>query len=215
MQGAPLSLAAVQRIFPSTISNMGAVMAATPACLPRLATRAPVLGLAIALGACSYMPEAPDIGLSRMFPTFLPPTSVMTSDALTVQRVRGGNPPVEPLLPESGNVWPAVEAPRPTLLGNADEAMRNIPAYSPALVQGAPPARSPVPTPGVTEPRSPVGDVSPPARRTVSPAPPVRPANLSGPANTGPIGGGAVIRDGNVETWIGPDGRTNTRIVTP
>ena len=30
---------------------------------------------------------------------------------------------------------------------------------------------------------------------------------------TGPQGGGAVVRDGNVETWIGPDGRTSTRIV--
>lgn len=189
-------------------------MAATSARLPSFAKRAPVLALALSLGACSYMPEMPDIGMSSLFPTFMPPTSVMTSDALTVQRVRGANPEVEPLLPESGNVWPAVEAPRPTLLGSADEAMRNIPTYSPELVQGAPAARSPVPTPGVTQPRSPVGDVSPPARRTVSPAPAVRPANLSGPASS-IVGGGAVIRDGNVETWIGPDGRTNTRIVTP
>ena len=29
------------------------------------------------------------------------------------------------------------------------------------------------------------------------------------------VGGGAVIRDGNVETWIGPDGRTQTRVVPP
>lgn len=188
-------------------------MAAIPAYLPRLAARAPLLALAVALGACSYLPAAPDIGLSGLFPSFLPPTSVESSDALTVQRVRGRNPQVEPLLPEEGNVWPAVEAPRPTLLGNADEALRNIPSYSPALIQGVPPARSPVPTPGVSEPRSPVGDVSPPGRRTVSPAPALRPTNAL--ANAGPIGGGAVIRDGNVETWIGPDGRTSTRIVTP
>jgi hypothetical protein len=26
------------------------------------------------------------------------------------------------------------------------------------------------------------------------------------------VGGGAVIRDGNVETWIGPDGQARTRV---
>jgi hypothetical protein len=26
-------------------------------------------------------------------------------------------------------------------------------------------------------------------------------------------GGGAVIRDGNVETWIGPDGQARSRVV--
>jgi hypothetical protein len=28
-------------------------------------------------------------------------------------------------------------------------------------------------------------------------------------------GGGAVVRDGNVETWIGPDGQARSRVVTP
>jgi hypothetical protein len=27
------------------------------------------------------------------------------------------------------------------------------------------------------------------------------------------VGGGAVIRDGNVETWIGPDGQARSRVV--
>jgi len=207
----------VQRIFKSISSNTGAVMAAaTPARLPRLALRLPLLALALSLGACSSLP---DVGLSRrlsgLFAPFMPPTSVMSSEALTVQRVRGGNPEVEPLLPESGNVWPEPEAARPTSLGNADEAMRNIPTWTPSLIQGSPPARSPVPTPGVSDARSPVGDITPPARRTLSPAPPIRPPNLSGPSNPGQTAGGAVIRDGNVETWIGPDGRANTRIVTP
>ena len=173
------------------------------------AARAPLLALALTASACSYLPEVamPDLGVSNMFASFSGPSTAVTSDALTVQRVRGGNPNVEPLLPESGNVWPEAEAPRPTLLGSPDEAMRNIPIYNPALIQGVPAARSPVATPGVPQGPSPVGDVSPPGRRTVSPVTSIGRAG-------GLTGGGAVIRDGNVETWIGPDGRASTRIVT-
>jgi len=187
-------------------------MAATTAYVSRRlhrAARAPLLALALSASACSYLPEVamPDLGVSNMFASFSGPSTAVTSDALTVQRVRGGNPNVEPLLPESGNVWPEAEAPRPTLLGSPDEAMRNIPIYNPALIQGVPAARSPVATPGVARGPSPVGDVSPPGRRTVSPVTSIGRAG-------GPTGGGAVIRDGNVETWIGPDGRASTRIVT-
>jgi hypothetical protein len=186
-----------------------------PPGLVRLAARAPLLALALTAGACSSGSSVlPSFVLDDLFPAFMGPTRIASTDSLTVQRVRGADPTVEPLLPESGNVWPEAEAPRPTQLGSADEAMRNIPAYSPALIQGAPPARSPVPTPGVNDGRSPVGDVRPPGVRSVSPAPAVRPAGSSRANSMAPTGGGAVIRDGNVETWIGPDGRATTRIVT-
>jgi hypothetical protein len=225
-------------------------MAALPANhLPRLA-RAPLLALALAAGACSTPTvltpgeggAAVDTGLGGLFMPFMGQRNVVGSDSLTVQRVRGANPTVEPLVPEAGNVWPVAEGPRPSLLGNPEEAMRNIPSYSPELIQGSPPARSPVATPGVPRgssspppgalsglpaqsqvPGLPPGDMSPPGARSegrVMTSPSGRMVTGTGSAGrvtgfTSPTGGGAVIRDGNVETWIGPDGRTSTRIVPP
>lgn len=178
--------------------------------------------------------------LDGIFAPFSGPTNIVQSDALTVQRVRGRNPEVEPLTPEPGNVWPEGEAPRPTLMSGPDEAMRNIPSYAPSLIEGAPPARSPVPTPsrrGSSGPPPGPAALTDPMRSPASSPPPLSPpgAPLEGRAMVDPagrpaigtggtprvrgftqpgIGGGAVVRDGNVETWIGPDGRTSTRIVT-
>lgn len=205
----------------------------------------PALGLALLMGACS----SPDIGFqetawSPLEASWLPFSSnraMVASDSLTVQRVRGVQPEIAALTPEPGDVWPGPEAPRPTLLSGPEEAMRNIPEYRPSLIQGAPPARSPVPTPGIPGSGSPGGlEPAPPAYepratapRPVAPPPPPRaegqvitdpsgrPAVTTGQAGrvrgvTQPgVGGGAVIRDGNVETWIGPDGRTQTRVVPP
>lgn len=199
----------------------------------------PALGLVLLLGACSVGNDVTDaVGAS-----FSGGTTAVASDSLTVQRVRGTMPEVAPLVPEPGNVWPAQEAPRPTLMGSPDEAMRNIPEYRPSLIQGSPPARSPVPTPAPGARRPGEGaslDTLPPPGRpprfetlppvaTPSPGRPAegqvmidpsgRPATVTGEAGrirgvTQPgQGGGAVIRDGNVETWIGPDGRTQTRVV--
>ena len=159
-----------------------------------------------------------------------------------MQRIRGANPEFAPVAPEAGNVWPAQEGPRPTLLGSPDEAMRNIPEYTPQLIQGAPPARSPISGPpergvpgassATTPPPAPTQ--APPAARAQLPTTPPpspraegrvltdpsgRPATSTGQAGnvqgfTQPgVGGGAVIRDGNVETWIGPDGQARTRVV--
>lgn len=194
---------------------------------------APAAGLLLLLGACSTG------AMEDAWTPFSGGTPVAVADSLTVQRVRGQSPEFVPVMPETGNVWPDPEPERPTLLGGPDEAFRNIPEYRPSLIDGAPPARSPVPTrPGsgaALETLPPPGQpqsfqASPPPPRT--PAPPPRsavgqvttdpsgrPAIITNEAGrvrgvTQPgIGGGAVIRDGNVETWIGPDGRTTTRVV--
>jgi hypothetical protein len=248
-----------QRTFVRNLSNTGAEMAAAPTTtrsgrlgtpLARSALRAPVLGLALLAAACSNptvssVGESISAGLDQIWSPFMGPTNVVASNSLTVQRVRGGNPEVEPLVPEAGNVWPAEEAPRPTLMGGPDEAMRNIPDYRPSLIEGSPPASSPIPTPG-DRPVARRGSSTPPAALGApgefarSPANPAAPGSQSPPPPrlegralttpsgravsgtggtprvqgvTGPTGGGAVVRDGNVETWIGPDGRTSTRIV--
>lgn len=200
--------------------------------------RLPVLGLALLAAGCS------DGGMgSSLWSPFMGPTNVVASDSLTVQRVRGTNPAVEPLVPEAGDVWPAQEAPRGDL-SNPDEAMRNIPVYRPSLIDGAPAASSPVATPGDRPARrpgssTPPGSLGPPGAFLSTPAP-VRPPGAASPPSprlegraltspsgqsvtgtggtprvqgyTGPGGGGAVIRDGNVETWIGPNGQSSTRI---
>lgn len=216
--------------------------------------RTPMLALALLAGACSgpvdfgSVGESITAGVDSLLTPFTGGRNLVTSDALTVQRVRGRNPEVEPLTPEPGNVWPEGEAQRSGLMGGPEEAMRNIPEYRPSLVEGAPAARSPVPTPGVDPaprrgrrgsaglPAEPAGLTTPP-RSPATPAAPLSPPppRLEGQALTDPsgrpaigtggtprvrgvtqpgIGGGAVLRDGNVETWIGPDGRTHTRIVT-
>lgn len=197
---------------------------------------APALGLVLLLGACSASPSA-------LLSSAADGGGAVASESLTTQRVRGTPPEVAPLLPEPGNVWPEQEAPRPTLLSGPDEAMRNIPEYRPSLIEGSPAARSPVPTPapGARRPGSgasletlpppgrpprfevlpPVATPAPgrPAEGQVMVDPSGRPAVVTGEAGrirgvTQPgMGGGAVLRDGNVETWIGPDGRTQTRIV--
>lgn len=211
---------------------------------PLAARQGRVLALALALPAAACSSS----DLPSAFTPFSGPTNVVASDSLTVQRVRGGNPTVEPLTPEDGNVWPAAEGPRPTLLSGPDEAMRNIPDYRPSLIQGAPPATSPVPTqrsePGPRARRGTAGNPSdplplnePPRSPVATPAPgatsPTPAAPRPGQAlidpsgrpaigtgGTGRVqgftqpgqGGGAVIRDGNVETWIGPDGQSRTRV---
>ena len=188
-----------------------------------------LMGPALLLGACSVSD-----GVSS---PFVSTRNTVTLDSLTAQRVRGANPDFAPIAAEPGNVWPAQEAPRPTLLGSPDEAMRNIPDYRPSLIEGAPPARSPLSPQGSSSPVPPPPPVqpqqvtpaappavAPPAPRTEGRAlvdPSGQPATSTGQAGrvqgfTQPgQGGGAVIRDGNVETWIGPDGQVRTRVVPP
>ncbi len=247
----------LRRIFTETIATTGADMAAA---LPsfrsthRLLVRGPVLGLALLASACSgsggvsgalsSVGDQISSGFGIITAPFMGPTTVIAADSLTAQRVRGGNPAVEALTPEPGNVWPEGEAPRPTLMSGPDEAMRNIPSYSPSLIQGAPAAASPIATPGVpsgrrgssSAPQPPLasGDFARAPAMQAAPGalspPPPRPeggvittpgggtAIITGRAGrvsgtVSPQGGGSVTRDGNVETWIGPDGRVSTRVV--
>lgn len=236
----------MRRIFRRNTAFTGADMAADPICpsASRLPRGASLVALLLLAGCSSgQMGSAVSGTMDRLWSPFMGPSNVVASDSLTVQRVRGADPVVEPLLPEPGDVWPAQEAARPNLMGGPEEAMRNIPSYRPSLIEGAPAAASPVPTPGDRPRRR--GSSTPPANPDVPPdfarmpanpapvganSPP--PARLEGRAlttpsgrsvtstggtsrvqgYTGPQGGGAVIRDGNVETWIGPDGRTSTRV---
>jgi hypothetical protein len=222
----------VWRIFRPNIAMTGADMAAEPTC-PCLkpGLRGATLAALFLLAGCSTgeMGSAVSSTMDRIWSPFMGPTQVVASDSLTVQRVRGANPSVDPLVPEAGDVWPVQEAERTTLMGGPDEAMRNIPVYRPSLIPGAPAASSPVPTPGDRPIRrgssTPPGNPGAPADFARSPATPA-PAGATSPptgrtvtstsrvpAPGGPQGGGAVIRDGNIETWIGPDGRTSTRVV--
>jgi hypothetical protein len=126
-------------------------------------------------------------------------------------------------------------------MSGPEEAFRNIPEYRPQLIEPVPPARSPVPTPnargtsGSVTPLPPPRDaaripVAPPPTAFAPPPPPSalgratidpagRPATVTGEAGrvqstTQPgVGTSAVVRDGNVETWIGPDGQARTRVV--
>jgi hypothetical protein len=201
----------------------------------------PALGLVLLLGACS----TPEGGATTggAWSPLSGARNVVEVDSLTVQRIRGANPEFAPLAPEAGNVWPAQEGPRPTLLGSPEEAMRNIPEYTPSLIQGAPPARSPLSGPperglpgSTSAPPPPPTSLQAPPRATAQPPrqPPAPPPRAEGRVLTDPsgrpavstgqagnvqgytqpgVGGGAVIRDGNVETWIGPDGQARTRVV--
>lgn len=200
---------------------------------------APCLGLGLLLlGGCA-MPDL-DVGGGAWMPLSANRNAV-TMDSLTIQRVRGGNPEVAALLPEPGNVWPAPEPERPTLLGGPEEAFRNIPEYRPAVPDdgrprapvagmpaplprgsGTPPSALPPPPQPATPATAPAPRLPPPPPRTegqVITDPAGRPAVTTGSAGnvrgfTQPgVGGGAVIRDGNVETWIGPDGQARSRVV--
>jgi hypothetical protein len=115
---------------------------------------------------------------------------------------------------------------RPSLIEGAPPARSPVPSPAPGAFRGSgaaldslppatPPQRfqaTPAPTTPAPPPRSAVGQV------TTDPS--GRPAvvtneagRVRGVTQPGAGGGGAVIRDGNVETWIGPDGRTSTRVV--
>jgi hypothetical protein len=94
-----------------------------------------LLGLAALLGGCvSFdrrdwtMADSGSGGLFRAAWGGMRSDRPEVSD--TIQRVRGVEPPREPLEVEPGNVWPAEEAPRATL-ANPDAALRGVPPYRP------------------------------------------------------------------------------------
>ncbi len=62
----------------------------------------------------------------------------ITEESLTEARVRGGPMTAEPLAPEAGNVWPAPEERRTTML-SPDQALRGIPAFNSSALGERPP----------------------------------------------------------------------------
>ncbi|WP_270937499.1 hypothetical protein [Falsiroseomonas oryzae] len=204
--------------------------------------RAAGVGLALLLGACSSAQFPTD---SMTAPFAAPRHSVMTDSltAQRVRGSSPEVSPLLPepgnVWPEQ-----ELES-RPTLLSGPEEAMRNVPEYRPSMIDGAPPARSPVPTPAPGARTGSAGSLqtlpppdqlprAPAQPPIASPAPPPpggpgqvtidpagRPAVTTGQAGsvrgvTQPgVGSGSVVTQGNVETWIGPDGRVQTRVVPP
>ncbi len=134
-------------------------------------------------------------------------------DSLTVQRVRGVTATAEPLLPEAGNVWPAPEAPRATLM-NPDQAMRGIPNYPTPAALSEPDQRSErrgtggpfVPAPASAAP-------VPPAPQSALPPLAPLPAMADRPAGVVQTPRGAVVPSttvGNTSTFNTPGGPSGT-----
>lgn len=100
------------------------------------ATRMPVLALLLLAAGCADITPAPFGRRAQSLP----------NDSATVQRITGRLDVLDPLLPEDGNVWPAEEGPRPTLM-NPDQPNFNPAQNTPALdravrERGAPPQPS-------------------------------------------------------------------------
>ena len=149
-------------------------------------------------------------------------------ESLTISRVFGPNPPVDPLRSEGGNVWPQPDPPRATL-ANPDAALRGIPNYRPS----GSPTLSPVGVTGMgisPEPRQrPRGSSTPPPspdptewrrdeRRPMSALPPPGlddppPPRADGRALT-TSGGVAITGPGNdrVGTYVAPGGAAGPAI---
>lgn len=111
---------------------------------------------------------------------------------------------------------PASPASSPVRSGETPRARRGSSTAPDAPLPATDPARAGVlPQPGSTA----GAGIRPEGQVTLSPS--GQPAITTGQAGrvrgvTQPgVGGGAVIRDGNVETWIGPDGQARTRVVPP
>lgn len=162
----------------------------------------------------------------------------MPQDSLTVARVMGAPPTLEPLRPEAGNVWPAQEGPRATL-ANPDAALRGIPNYrtgdpdrqsSRGLPPGLSGSSSPPPPanpafesrnnptlpPLLADQPTPWQPASaqtavPRSVQTPQGAAPVTGGTARSQTYAAPGGGiGRALTDGNVTTLIGPDGQVTT-----
>jgi hypothetical protein len=119
-------------------------------------------------------------------------------EALTVMRIRGDAPAAPTLVPQEGNVWPDPEGPRATL-ANPEEALRGLPPRgSPTL--DLPPLDLPSPMPRVAPP--------PPAPRPPPPLPRADGQVIPTPSGPRVTTGSA----GNVQSTVGPGGRTGTAI---
>ncbi|HYF09977.1 MAG TPA: hypothetical protein VD970_20355 [Acetobacteraceae bacterium] len=191
----------------------------------------PACGLVLALAGCGASSWGPSWNMSSR--------AGVPGDSLTVQRVLGQDPAVEPLRSQQAR-WLVEERPRATL-GNPDQALQGVPAYAPVprpdvdrslRPEDRPPPRrrSSAYDPNAL-PRVEPLETPPPARaaRPRLPPPPSRvegavvpipgaPGVVTGGTDRyqtfqqpGTAGGGVVIPQGNgTGLVIGPDGRTIT-----
>ncbi len=186
-----------------------------------------LLGLCLAATGCERYAGNPFVG----FGGFVSDTHNVVrnpnrpvGNSENIQRVTGLNLESEPLLPESGNVWPGPAKPDPTL----NDLMRDnpngqmMPGTEMMMPRGSstPPMNVPPPSPG-----SP--NFGPPSANTPQAPPPSRflqtpqgPAAISGPPGaqtyTPPTGlPGLVVPNGNgTSTLVAPDGTVQT-VPTP
>jgi hypothetical protein len=196
--------------------------------VPQVTKLAPALGMAVLLAGCSTYDSGTSFlnraasgafeGVANLG-SFMPwggtrPAS--PGDSLTVQRIREGSATVAPLLPEEGNVWPAPEAPRATLM-NPDQAMRGISNYpTPAALSeptqrrgtGGPFVPAPIEAePRVPAPQSALPSLAPLPAAASQPGAPIQtprgtivPSTTVGNTstfNTPGGAGGTITRDGN------------------
>jgi hypothetical protein len=167
---------------------------------------APLAALVLALGGCAGF----DDFLSNTFSYGTNPNAPI-GDSENMRRVRGQEVSTEPLLPQSGNVWPGpVQAP-PTLQDLEQQTNQGQPP--PEATPAAPDHRQPRPSqpPGSS---TPPGSVQPglPAPRNAAPpmvdtTPPGAPSPngrvVTTPSGSGTITGGA----GNFQTLTTPSGQ--------
>jgi len=146
-------------------------------------------------------------------------------DSENMRRVRGLGPEAEPLVPQSGNVWPGPVTAEPTL----NDIIKDTPQLPPGGEMKLPTARGSALPPGMTPPPSPAAGpvLSAPPTPPAQPAPPIRtlqtpqgPATVNGGSGvqtyTSPSGTtGLLVPNGNgTSTLIAPDGSVQT-VPTP
>jgi len=133
------------------------------------------------------------------------------AESSNAHRVMGDQADVEPLLPETGNIWPAAPRPDPSLAdiqkelevkepGTAPAVPPRGSSTPPALLQPAPQSRGSAPMPPDAPPNAPSMSSS------VAPLP-------TGTALTTPRGTAIISSDGNgVQTFTLPNGSTGRAI---
>jgi len=158
--------------------------------------RSALFGLLLLLPGCQSYVGSPLVGADDFIGdthTFhlnpnAPVDAMAPPDAANLERVRGLEPTVEPVLADEGNIWPGPPAPMPTLADLEKAQMEE---------QGSPNA-----APAITMPRG-------------EPSPSTSPADDNDKPYTVKKGGGILIPNGDgTSTLVAPDGTVST-VPTP
>ncbi len=137
----------------------------------------------------------------------------------TMMRIRGEHGPIEPILPEPGNVWPGPQPPDPTLdelsRQQAGDAQRGVPEAAPATGATVPRTGRPStplnipPGPPVSSPQGPV--VQTPNGPSVDVGGNSSARGYRQLQSPSPGGTGILVPNGNgTSTLISPDGSIQT-----